>query len=115
MLPKEQRMRRSDFRACTHWEGEKIKLVSRSLIFQCCKGEGNTRIGIVISKKGMKSSVQRKKLKRRIYHSIRARYPQLHNCRFVIIRIKRGVQDLSFSEIERELGEMIGTLQKRKK
>lgn len=80
-----------------------IKVSSKHLLILAKANQlGNSRVGLVVAKKNIRTAVGRNRAKRHIRESFRLRKDEMHNLDIVVL-VRKGFGELSDSELNREL------------
>ncbi len=72
-------------------------------LFRYIKNEGLPRFAVSVPKKVLKNAVDRNKIRRRVFNSIRKLINKTHEGYKIIIVVKNGAEKLSIEEIYKEL------------
>ncbi|MDO4508117.1 MAG: ribonuclease P protein component [Candidatus Saccharibacteria bacterium] len=87
--------------------GKTIRRSKVSLVF-CDNERGFTRVGVVVSKKVIKSAVGRNRIRRRVYEVIRRNFELMPKKRdYVFVVFSKEVGRMPFTELEKVLGELV--------
>ena len=88
-------------------KGKTIRGPKVSLVF-AENTKGFTRVGVVVSKKVMKSAVGRNRIRRRIYEVIRKNWELLPGkTDYIFVVFSKDILDMPLSELEKLLGELV--------
>ncbi len=72
-------------------------------LFRYVKNEGIPRFAVSVSKKVSKSAVDRNKIRRRVYCSVRKLINETQDGYKIIIFVKSGIEKLNIEEISKEI------------
>ena len=89
--------------------GKTVRKTQMSLVFMPNE-RGFTRVAVVVSKKVAKSAVERNRIRRRVFEILRLNFdlvPKKNDYIFVVY--SKAVGKMSFSELEKLLGELVQT------
>ena len=88
-------------------KGKTVRTTKMSLVF-VPNFRGFTRVSVVVSKKVEKTAVGRNRIRRRIYEIIRKNFDLIpKKTDYVFVVFSRDVLSMSFSELEKALGELV--------
>jgi ribonuclease P protein component len=106
MLPKKERLTKSDF------VGQRPRIIFRGTFVDIAtmqgKNEGIPRFSCVIAKKRVKKSVDRNTIKRKVYHTLVNNKPK--NPYLIIIYPKANCLTSSHNNIKEEISQAFATL-----
>ena len=107
MLSKKYRFHSRGGVRYVYQKGKTIRSPKMSLVF-VDNERGFTRVAVVVSKRVEKSAVTRNRIRRRVYEAIRLNFVQLPKKRdYVFVIFTKNVMKMKFSELEKNLGELI--------
>jgi ribonuclease P protein component len=104
MLPKKHRINKKIFEEIL----KKGKIFSSDCLYikTLPISEKHSIFAFVVSSKVAKKAVERNKLKRRARHIIKKMLPKIEKGLGVIIFFKKGVEKMTFSELEKEINDI---------
>ena len=88
-------------------KGKTVRKPQASLVF-AENTKGFTRVGVVVSKKVMKSAVGRNRIRRRVYEVVRNNFDLLPGkTDYIFVIFNKSILDMPLSELEKLLGELV--------
>lgn len=100
MLPKKRKLNTEDFK---FMRGANSFSSVNFLVQRKRKIDGSTRFGVVTAKFVDASAVARNKIKRQIFSAIRSVLPECGEGNLVVIRVKKGAENLKAKEKKNEI------------
>jgi len=104
MLPKKHRINKKLFEEI--FKKGKIFSSSNLSLKIAPTAENRSRFAFVVSSKVAKRAVDRNKIKRRARHIVKKMLPKIEKGLGVIIFFKKGVEKMTFSELEKEINDI---------
>ena len=107
MLSKKYRFHSRGGVRYVYQKGKTVRTPKMSLVF-ADNARKFTRVAVVVSKKVEKSAVGRNRIRRRIYEALRRNFDLVPKERdYIFVVFSKEVGKMSFSELEKLLGELI--------